>query len=194
MPVKIVHPNHVEIMGFGKVLLATPSATVADADMGQITEEAALTSRAFSVIGKPMRDSPEHATSESQSHDLRKGIEGFLAEDGIRYILEIEGKIEPGVQITMTEEKTCSDSTLALVGLRLEKEFTVNPTEAQGAVLPDAFAASYSRRDAKGDFLVETVRVLFGGEERQFRREKVISVISEIADLLNGRVGTSLTD
>ena len=190
MPVKIVHPHHVEIMGFGKVLLSSLSAAVADTDMGQITEEAALTSRAFAVIGKPIRDSPEHDTSESQGQDLRKGIEGFLEEDGIRYILEIGGKIEPGVEIPMTGGKTCSDSTLALVRSRLEKEFTVNSTEAHGAGPPDGFTASYSRQDATGVFTVETVRVVFGSEERQLRKEKVISVISEIADLLNGRIGS----
>ena len=194
MPVKIVHPNHVEIMGFGQILLASPSTAIADADVGQITEEAALTSRAFAVIGKPIRDPEAPDISNSRDRALRKGIEGFLAEDGIRYILEIGGKIEPGVELAITGGKTCSDSTLALVRLRLEKEFPVNSTEAQGGSPPDGFAASYSRKDEKGVFTVETVRVVFGSEERQFRREKVISVISEIADLLNGRVGTSLAD
>ena len=195
MPVKIIHTNHVEIIGFGKVLLASPSpsASVADLDMGQITEEAALTSRAYAVIGKPIRTLAEPDVAESQDLDLRKGIEGFLAEDGIRYILEVEGKIEPGVEVVMTGGKTCSDHTLKLVTSRLEKEFSVKLSEFREAGR-DGLAMNYSRRDTKGDFLVETVRVMFGSEERQFRKERVISLISEIADLLNGRVGTSLTD
>lgn len=192
MPVKIVHPNHVEIMGLGQILLASPSSAIADADVGQIAEEAALTSRAFAVIGKPVQDLTESDSSKSRDQNLRKRIEGFLTEDGIRYILEIGGKIEPGVEL-MTGGKTCSDSTLALVRSRLEQEFTVSLTEV-GEGRTVGFAESYSRKDAKGVFSIETVRVVFGGEERQFRKEKVISVISEIADLLNGRVGTSLTD
>ena len=194
MPVKIVHPNHVEIMGFGQTLLATPSSAIADTDLGQITEEAALTSRAFAVIGKPVREPTEADIPGTRIQDLRKGIEGFLTEGGVRYILEIEGKIEPGVELAMTGGKTCSESTLALVRSRLEKEFTVSPIEVRGAGRPDGFAESYSRKDTRGMFTVETVRVVFGGEERQFRKEKVISVISEITDLLNGRVGPSLTD
>jgi hypothetical protein len=196
MPVKIVHPNHIEIMGFGHVLLATPSVptSAADLHMGQIAEEAALTSRAFAVIGKPTRDSSEAAEAQSQDQDLRIGIEGFLVEDGIRYVLEIEGKIEPGVEVVMAGGKTCSDSTLELVKSRLEKAFAVTSGDMQGDSQPIGLAAGFTRRDAKGEFLVETLRVMFGSEERQFSKEKVISVISEIADLLNGRVRPSLTD
>jgi hypothetical protein len=196
MPVKIVHPSHVEIMGFGRVLLATPSATASAADlhMGQIAEEAALTARAFAVIGKPTRDSSGTQEGEPRDQDLRKAIEGFLVEDGIRYVLEFEGKVEPGVEVVTAGGKTCSESTLELVKSRLENAFAVTFREMQGEAQPDGLAASYARRDVGGEFLVETVRVVFGGVERQFSREKVISVISEIADLLNGRVGPSLTN
>src|SRR5690242_10722498 len=100
MPVKIVHLNHIEIMGFGKVLLATSSTTSAgDLHMGQIVEEAALTARAFAVIGKPTRNSSEIQETGPRDQDLRKAIEGFLVEDGIRYVLEFEGRAEPGVEV-----------------------------------------------------------------------------------------------
>jgi hypothetical protein len=196
MPVKIVHPNHIEIMGFGKVLLATPSAitSAGDLHMGQIVEEAALTARAFAVIGKPTRDSSEIQETGPRDQDLRKAIEGFLVEDGIRYVLEFEGKVEPGVEVVTPGDKTCSESTLELVKLRLENAFPVTMRETQGEGQSNGLAGSYTRRDAGGEFLVETVRIVFGGEERQFSREKVISVISEIADLLNGRVGPSLAN
>jgi hypothetical protein len=196
MPIKIVHPNHTEIMGFGKVLLATPSAptSAADLHMGQIAEEAALTARAFAVIGKPTRVSSETQEPELRDQDLRKAIEGFLVEDGIRYVLEFEGKVEPGVEVVTAVGKTCSESTVELVKLRLENAFAVTMHEMQGKGQPNGLAASYARRDVRGEFLVETVRVVFGGEERKFSREKVIRVISEIADLLNGRVGPSLAD
>ena len=193
MPVKIVHSNHVEIMGFGCVLITSPSAT-ADLDVGQIAEEAALTARAFAVIGKPTRDSAEPGSGQSADHGLRAAIEEFLVEDGVKYILEIWGKIEPGIEVGMMRGKTCSDSTLELVKSRLEKEFTVTLNDKQGEGPPNSLTDIYSRKDEKGKFLVETVRVSFGGEERQFSKEKVISVIAEIADLLNGRVGSSLAD
>ena len=193
MPVKVVHPTHIEIVGFGHVLIASPSPSspVADLDMGQIAEEAALTSRAFAVIGKTRGGFSEASSPQSGNRGFRKGLEGFLVEDDIRYVLVIEGKSEPGVEIVMAVGRTFSESTLALVKSRLENQFIVKPSEVTRAATLSDLATSYSRKDPKGEFLVETIRVVFGGEEREFGKEKVISVISEIADLLNGRVGPS---
>jgi len=53
---------------------------------------------------------------------------------------------------------------------------------------------SYNRKDEKGDFVVETIQIDFGHEERQLQREKVIMDISEIADILNARLGASRAD
>jgi hypothetical protein len=196
VPVKIIHPDHVEIVGLGHVLLTAPHATGPDADLhtGQIVEEAALTSRSFAVIGKVSKEFLDLNRIQLAQSELRKSIEGFIAEDGIQYILDIHGKNEPGVEIGMASGQTYSESTIELVRSRLVQDFTVtaknehNKDEARGT------ATSYNRNDAKGKFAVETIQIHFGHEERQFQREKVIRDISEIADILNARLVASRGD
>src|SRR6266849_4093311 len=196
MPVKIIHPDHVEIVGLGRVLLTAPHATSVDADLhaGQIVEEAALTSRSFAVIGKVDKEFLDWNRIQSAQSEFRKGIEGFVSEDGIGYILDIHGKKEPGVEIGTVAGSTCSDSTTELVRSRLIKDFTVNVNSEYKGDEPGSVITSYNRRDAKGNFAVETIQIRFGHEERQLLREKVIMDISEIADILKARLEPARTD
>ncbi len=189
MPVKIIHPDHVEIVGLGHVLLTAPHASGPDADLhtGQIVEEAALTSRSFAVIGTVNREFLDLNRIKSAQSEFRKGIEGFVSEDGIRYILDIRGKKESGVDIGTVAGQTSSDSTTELVRSRLVRDFTVKVNSEYKGDEPGSLVTSYNRRDAKGNFAVETIQIQFGQEERQFQREKVIRDISEIADILNAR-------
>src|SRR5438094_2934817 len=196
MPVKIIHPDHVEIVGLGHVLLTAPHTTSPDADLhtGQIVEEAALTSRAFAVIGKVDREFLDRNRIQSAQLEFRKGIEGLVSEEGIRDILDMRGKKEPGVEIGTVEGQTSSDSTNELVRSRLVKDFTVKVNNEYKGDEPLSLVTGYDRKDAKGNFTVETIQIQFGHEERQFLREKVIRDISEIADILNARLEPSRTD
>ena len=196
MPVKIIHLDHLEIVGLGRVLLTAPHATSVDADLhtGQIVEEAALTSRSFAVIGKVDKEFLDWNRIQAAQSEFRKGIEGFVSEDGIRYILDIHGKKEPGVEIGVVAGRTCSDSTTELVRSRLVKDFTVNVNSEYKGDEPGSVITSYNRRDPKGNFAVETIQIRFGHEERQLLREKVIMDISEIADILNARLEPARTD
>src|SRR2546425_13305286 len=101
MPVKIIHPNHVEIVGIGHVLLIAPHATGPDADLhtGQIVAEAALTSRSFAVIGKINREFFDMNRIQSAQSESRKGIEGSVSQEGIRYIIDRRGTKERGVKV-----------------------------------------------------------------------------------------------
>ena len=193
MPVKIVHPDHVEIVGLGRVLLTSQHAASPDADLhtGPIVEEAALTSRSFAVIGKVSREFLDLNRIQSAQSEFRKSVENFIAEDGIRYLLNIRGKQEPGVNIETASEQTSSDSTIELVRSRLVKDFAVKVNNEFKRLEPGSMVTSYSRKDAKGDFVVETVQIEFGHEERQFQREKVILDVSEIVDILNARLVAS---
>ena len=196
MPVKIIHPDHVEIVGLGHVLLTAPRTASPDADLhtGTIVEEAALTSRSYAVIGKVSREFLDLNRIQSAQLEFRRSIEGFIAEDGIRYLLDINGKEEPGVDIATTAGQTCSDSTTELVRSRLVKDFTVKVNNQYKGVDSGSVVTSYNRKDAQGNFIVETLQIEFGHEERQFQREKVISDISEIADLLDARLVVSRGD
>ena len=196
MPVKIIHPDHVEIVGLGHVLLTAPHIASPDADLhtGTIVEEAALTSRSYAVIGKVSREFLDLNRIQSAQSEFRKSIEGFIAEDGIRYVLDIRGKKEPGVNIETAAGRTCSDSTTELVRSRLSKDFTVKVNSEYKGVESGSVVTSYNSKDAKGNFVVETIQVEFGHEERNFQREKVISDISEIADILDGQLVASRGD
>ena len=74
------------------------------------------------------------------------------------------------------------------------KDFTVKVNNQYKGVDSGSVVTSYNRKDAQGNFIVETLQIEFGHEERQFQREKVISDISEIADLLNARLVVSRGD
>jgi hypothetical protein len=196
MPVKIIHPDHMEIVGLGRVLLTAPHAASPGADLhtGPIVEEAALTSRSYAVIGKVSREFLDLNRIQSAQSEFRKSIESFIAEDGIRYLLDIHGKKEPGVDIGTATGQTCSDSTTELVRSRLVKDFAVTVNNELKGLEPRSIAPSYSRKDGKGEFVVETIQIEFGHEERQFQREKVILDVSEIADILNARLAAPRAD
>jgi len=193
MPVKIIRPDHVEIIGLGHVLLTAPHTASPDADLhtGSIVEEAALTSRSYAVIGRVSRELLDPNRIQFAQSEFRKGVETFIAEDGIRYILNIRGKIEPGVDIRTTVGQMSSTSATELVRARLIKDFTVRVTNESKELKTVDVVPSYNSNDAKGDLIVETVEIEFGENERKFQREKVISDLSEIADLLNARLATS---
>ena len=196
MPVKIIHPDHVEIVGLGHVLLTAPHVASSDADLhtGPIVEEAALTSRSYAIIGKVSREFLHLNRIQSAQLEFRKSIEGFIAEDGITYILDIRGTREPGVDIGTAVGQTCSDSTTELVRSRLGKDFTVKVNSEFKGDEPESMVTSHNRKDASGNFVVETIQVRLGHEERQFQREKVIRDISEIADILDARLADSRSD
>ena len=77
---------------------------------------------------------------------------------------------------------------------RLAKDFTVSLNKDFAKLNPGSIVTRYNRKDAKGNFALETVQFDFGQEERQFQREKVISDVSEIADILNSRLNPSRAD
>ena len=182
-----------EIVGLGHVLLTAPHASSPEADThtGSIVEEAALTSRSHAVIGKVSKEFLDPHRIQAAQSEFRKGVEAFIEEDAIRYLLDIHGKKEPGVYISTAPGQTSSDSTIGLVMSRLTKDFTVNVNKEFAKLNPDSIITTYNRKDAKGDFVLEAIQIGFGQEERQFQREKVISDISEIADILNSRLNPS---
>ncbi len=188
MPVKIIHPDHVEIVGIGRVLLAVPhSAIPEESGIGSIIEESALTSRAYAVIGKVNREFLDPARIGTARLELRKTIDSYIAEDGIKYVLDIHGKQESGVEVWAGEGQTCSAPTLEIAKARLAENFVVKINDGLLKGDPEQLLTSLPRKDPGGRFEVETVQFDIGLEERQFQREKIISRLSEIADLLNAQ-------
>jgi len=146
-----------------------------------------LTSRSFAVIGKMNSGLSEPDKIESARTDLRNGIEEFVSEDKIRYVIDIRGKRESGIDVCASPDRTCTASTFELVRSMLAKDFLVTLRADEGGVASGSAIFDFSRKSDDGRFLVESVRLEIGPEERQFQKEKVISDISEIAEILNSR-------
>ena len=196
MPGKIIHPDHLEIVGLGRVLLTAPHTASSDSDLhtGSIVEEAALTSKSYAVIGKVSKEFLDLNKIQSAKLEFRKSIETFIVENGIRCVLDIHGKKDPWVDIETALGQASSDSTVELIRTRLGKDFTITMDMEVTKLEPRSAVTSHSNKDEKGDFVVETIQINFGQDERQFQREKVIRDISEIADILNARLGASRAD
>jgi len=105
--------------------------------------------------------------------------------------LQVEGRKEDGVELTRAPGQTCSDSTIEAVRSRLDGDFEVRTSNQEVGRETENFLAHFSRRDRQGGFIVETIQVQFGPEERQFKKETLIRNLSEIVDTLNGRVASS---
>ncbi len=196
LPIKIIRPDHVEIIGRGYVLLTAPHAAGPEADLhtGQIVEDAALVSRCYAVIGKVSREYIDLNRVQAARTEFRKSIDALLEDNGIRCILDIHGKKEPGVDIGTAEGKTCSEPTTDLVRDRLSRDFAVGVNEKFMGEKPGSIVTTYGKRDSSGGFPVEAVQIEFGHEERHSEKEKVIKDIAELVALINVKMGFSVEE
>ena len=101
MPLKIIHPDHTEIMGRGLVLLSSPSYTAnrRDLDTGQIVEEAALLCKSWAIIAKENKQISMGNETQSAKSDLVKRVNEFVEEYGIRCAILVSGIAEPGITV-----------------------------------------------------------------------------------------------
>ncbi len=191
MPLKIMRPDHTELVGRGYVLLTAPHAAGPEADLhtGQIVEDAALVSRCYAMIGKISREFVDLNRVEAARTEFRKSISTLLTDDGIRCILDIHGKKESGVDIGTAEGQTASESTTDLVKTRLSKDFLVKVNEKYMGLKPGSIITTYGKKDASGAFPVEAVQIEFGHKERNDQREKVVTDIAELVSLVNIKLG-----
>jgi N-formylglutamate amidohydrolase len=190
VPIKIIRPDHIELVGMGYVLLTAPHAAGPDADLhtGQIVEDAALTSRSYALIGKVSRDYIDLNRIQAARTEFRESINTLIDDNGIRCILDIHGKKEPGVDIGTALGKTCTESTINLVKTVLSKNFSVTVNQKFMGLKPGSIVTTYEKTDQDGQFLVEAVQIEFGHEERNLERDKVVIDIAELVALLNAKL------
>src|SRR5947209_20047392 len=101
MPVKIIHPDHTEVVGEGLVLLSSPHITISKRDLysGQIVEEAALLSKSWAIVAKERGPPQSGDAKESADATLEKRVQDFGEEHGIKCVIAIRGPAEPGVAV-----------------------------------------------------------------------------------------------
>jgi len=191
LPIKIVRPDHTELVGAGYVLLTAPHAAGPEADLhtGRIVEDAALASRAYAVIGKISREYLDLNRIQAAQTDFRKSIDTLIEDDGIRCILDIHGKKEPGVDIGTGLGRTCTEDTTNLVKTFLSKNFNVTMNATYQGLKPGSIVTTYEKMDSKGQLLVQAVQIEFGHEERSEERDKVVNDVAELVGLMNVKLG-----
>lgn len=191
LPIKIIRPDHTELVGTGYVLLTAPHAAGPEADLhtGQIVEDAALASRCYALIGKISREYIDLNRIQAAQTEFRKSIDTLIEENGVRCILDIHGKKESGVDIGTALGKTCTEDTTELVRTFLSRDFPVTVNAKYMGLKPGSIVTTYEKTDPKAGFLVQAVQLEFGHEERANQRDKVVNDIAELVGLMNGKLG-----
>jgi hypothetical protein len=191
IPVKIIHRDHIEVLGNGLVLLTAPHAAggKGDVNTGQIAEEASRRSNSYAVIGKTSRELVDLNRVASSQTDFRKSINKLLEENGVRCILDIHGKKEHGIDIGTCRGITASETLTKLVRDRLSRDFEVKVNDKYMGNKPGSIVATYGRREASGIFRVEAVQLEFGIRERLLERNKIVRAMADLVELVNTKLG-----
>ena len=191
MPLKIVRKNQVDIPGRGYMLLTAPHAIRPGADlyMGQIVEDAALLSKSFAVIGKAGKEFDDPVAKQIAQSEFTESIQTFVQEDGLKCILDIRAKIEPGVSISLARDESASQSTTDLIKTRLASDFRLNVRV--GNALRDLASSgiALSNRGPDDNFALEEIRIEFGLEEKTLNSGKIIRGLADIVGLINQKAG-----
>ena len=185
MPLKVVHPNHYEIVGTGLVLLSSPPILDKNIDLytGTLTEEIALTSRAPAIIGRE-RKMTDPSEIESILSKISTRVSEFVADQKIKCILDIRGKREPGFEIKTAHTTSDKIEILETVKTALAMSFPVTVTALGSAEHPVS----------SNDNVVPTLVLDLGPDERESQRETLISAAAETVGLINSKLGFSEGD
>ena len=196
MPLKIIRPDHVEFVGEGYVLLTAPHAKGSEADLhtGQIVEDAALIARSCAVIGKISRDYVDLNRIQAARIEFRRSIDYLLTDNGIRVVLDIQGKKDSGVDIGTVLGETASEETTNLVREWLSRDFAVKVDEKYRGIEAGSIVTSYGKKSSDGSFTIEALQIEFGREELTYKRDKVVNSIAELVALANRKLGINVPD
>src|SRR5256885_12133194 len=129
MPVKIIHPDHTEVVGEGLVLLSSPHITTSKRDLytGQIVEEAALLSKSWAIIAKERKQLQSGDETRSADANFEKSVQDFVGEYGIKCVIAISGVAEPGITVKSQGDGSESEEILDIIRSGLEPHFSVKP-------------------------------------------------------------------
>jgi len=195
MPVKIIHPDHTEVVGEGLVLLSSPHITTSKRDLytGQIVEEAALLSKSWAIITKEKKQPQTGDETQSADANFEKSIQDFVEEYGIKCVIAISGAAEPGITIKGQGDASGFEEILDIIRSGLEPHFNVNPEVDQtgnrvlGLQGNDKGAVNSSAQS------VQIFQIELGPEERSFRKDQIVNSVVDIVGLINAKLGFSVS-
>jgi hypothetical protein len=191
MPLKIIHPDHTEVMGVGVVLLSSPRTTRRDLYTGQIVEEAALLSKSWAIVAKESKQLQDGDGTQPAKSDFDKGLRDFVEEYGIKCVISLGGTGEPGIAIRSQSDDPESEQILDIIRSGLEPHFSINIDSAQS----ESRMSSPRNQDAGSDDSstpsVHIIRIELGPDERSFRKDQIVNSVADIVGLINARLGFS---
>ena len=193
MPLKIIHPDHAEVMGVGVVLLSSPRITAARRDLytGHIVEEAALLSKSWAIIPKESKLTQSGAATWSGEPDLDKHAQDFVKEYGIKCVISIGGTGEPGIILKSQTDGSESEEILDIIRSGLEPHFSIYPDADQSKNNLLRLRNSDARRGESPPHSVHIILVELGPEERSFRKDQLVNSVADIVGLINAKLGFS---
>jgi hypothetical protein len=195
MPLKIIHPDHTEVMGTGAVLLSNPHVTTSKRELytGQIVEEAALLSRSWAIIAKERKQPQGLDEAQSVEPSLDKTVRDFVKEYGIKCVITISGTPEPGITIKNQREGSESEEILDIIRSGLEPHFTVNPHVDHSGNRGTGLQGNDMLANDSSVQSVQIIQIELGPEERSFRKDQIVNSVADIVGLINAKFGFSVS-
>lgn len=181
MPLKIIRDRFYEIVGRGPVLLSVPPIPEQSIElyMGQVAEEVALLSKAHAIIAKePKRNLDPSETAKALSEFDNDSLQ-FLQDLGVKCVLTISGKTDPGFELQTLQGGPKTDEILLMVKARFGNDFDLKATPGQ----KDPSTATSNE--------VQTIGIGIGPEAIGFRNDAVISRLADLVSLIEGLLGGS---
>jgi len=187
LELRVTHQGFYEILGQGVVLLTAPHAAGPTADLltGEIVEGVALQSGCPGLVGNISRQNMDLNRAQAFDTGFRESIDTLTQKNGVRLILDIHGKETRGVEIGTADGKTASKETTEIVVKGLSRHFHVDVNKKYKGLKHGSIITTHSRKDPQGSFLVEAIQMEFGLNERSKSRNKTVSGIAEIVNLVN---------
>ncbi len=191
MPLKVIHPRHTELMGTGLVLISSPPVIGPKQDLSarQIAEEVALLARSWAIIAREIKQDQEADKALQAGSDFNKNVQTFVGEYGIKFIIMIIGKSEPGITIEGRPDDSRAEEILEIVRSGLEPHFKTNfSTESAGN--GSAKVINQGAEDVSSHAL-PIIRLELGPDERGFMKDQFVNSITDIIGLINTALGFS---
>ncbi|HVH15280.1 MAG TPA: hypothetical protein VNA15_06145 [Candidatus Angelobacter sp.] len=193
MPLKIIHPDHTEIMGVGVVLLFSPHTPAVGRDLytGPIVEEAALLSKSWAIIAKQSRPLQSGDETQSAMLELDRGVQNFVEEYGIRCVISVGGTVEPGIILLSPADRSEWAEILDIIRSGLEPHFTINSVADQSEDKLLRVRSEGVSRDELTSHSIYRIRLELGPEERGFHKDQIVNSLADVVGLINAKLGFS---
>ena len=195
MPLKIIHPNHTEVMGTGLVLLSNPRIGTSERELytGQIVEEAALLAKSWAIIAKEKKQPQGMDEAQPVGPTLDKTVHDFVKEYGIKCVITIGGVAQPGITIKSQGEGSESEAIFDIIRSGLEPHFSVNPHVDHSGNRGTGLQGNEKLADDSSAQSVQIIQIELGPEERSFRKDDIVNSIADIVGLINAKFGFSVS-